>query len=92
MESRINLRSVCVVKREGENDNGKAREVILHESSVRCKKGVLTLQSLKKNANVLGMEEMSDDHFRVMIEATDLNDDKFIDQNEFVILCLHSVL
>ncbi|GLJ53338.1 hypothetical protein SUGI_1137370 [Cryptomeria japonica] len=49
---------------------------------------MLTLQSLKKNANVLGIEEMSDDHFKEMIEATDLNDDRFIDQNEFVMLTL----
>ncbi|GLJ26735.1 hypothetical protein SUGI_0520920 [Cryptomeria japonica] len=53
-----------------------------------AKKGVLTLQILKKNANLLGMEEMKDDRFREMIEAADLKGNRFLDQNEFCDLML----
>ncbi|GLJ22652.1 hypothetical protein SUGI_0426680 [Cryptomeria japonica] len=57
-----------------------------------AKKGMLNLQILKKNANLLGMEKMSDDQFRAMIEVVDLNGNRFIDQNEFVISCSHLAL
>ncbi|KAH9323622.1 hypothetical protein KI387_018261, partial [Taxus chinensis] len=55
-----------------------------------AEKGVITLQSLKKNASrVLGMsEEMSEDEMVAMIEAADLNGDGVLDQNEFCLVML----
>ncbi|GLJ32769.1 hypothetical protein SUGI_0659870 [Cryptomeria japonica] len=53
-----------------------------------AEKGVITLQSLKKNASLLGVEAMSEDQIGAMIEAADLNGDGVLDQNEFCVLML----
>ncbi|GLJ32762.1 hypothetical protein SUGI_0659780 [Cryptomeria japonica] len=53
-----------------------------------AEKAVITLQSLKKNANLLGMGEMSEDQVRAMIETADLNGDGVLDQNEFCVLMI----
>uniref|UniRef100_A0A0D6R7E6 EF-hand domain-containing protein n=1 Tax=Araucaria cunninghamii TaxID=56994 RepID=A0A0D6R7E6_ARACU len=50
--------------------------------------GVITLQSLTKNAGLLGMEAMSEEELRAMLEAGDLNGDGVLDQNEFCILMM----
>uniref|UniRef100_A0A0D6R3T2 EF-hand domain-containing protein n=1 Tax=Araucaria cunninghamii TaxID=56994 RepID=A0A0D6R3T2_ARACU len=51
-------------------------------------KGVITLQSLHKNASALGIEGMGEDELRAMIVTGDLNGDGVLDQKEFCILML----
>lgn len=52
-----------------------------------CEKGVITLESLKKNSAVLGLEDVSDDELlRCMIEEGDLDGDGCLNQMEFCVL------
>ncbi|KAL0363287.1 UNVERIFIED_CONTAM: Calcium-binding protein PBP1 [Sesamum calycinum] len=52
-----------------------------------CEKGVITLESLKKNSAVLGLEDVSDDELlRGMIKEGDLDGDGCLNQMEFCVL------
>jgi len=50
--------------------------------------GVITFDSLKRNAAVLGMESMKDEELRAMIEEGDLDGDGVLDMNEFCVLMI----
>ncbi|XP_074293417.1 calcium-binding protein KRP1-like [Silene latifolia] len=49
-------------------------------------KGVITFESLKKNAYVLGLHDMKDDELACMLKEGDLDGDGGINQMEFCIL------
>ncbi|KZV55193.1 hypothetical protein F511_12780 [Dorcoceras hygrometricum] len=49
-------------------------------------KGLITLESLKKNSAALGVQNMSDDEFRSMLSEGDLDGDGSLDQMEFCVL------
>ncbi|KAK4439265.1 Calcium-binding protein PBP1 [Sesamum alatum] len=52
-----------------------------------CDKGLITLESLKKNSAVLGLEDVSDDELlRCMIREGDLDGDGCLNQMEFCVL------
>uniref|UniRef100_A0A0C9S7T2 TSA: Wollemia nobilis Ref_Wollemi_Transcript_7699_723 transcribed RNA sequence n=1 Tax=Wollemia nobilis TaxID=56998 RepID=A0A0C9S7T2_9CONI len=51
-----------------------------------AEKGVITVQSLQRNASLLGIEAMSEDELRAMIEAGDIDGNGVVDQQEFCIL------
>ncbi|XP_073313617.1 calcium-binding protein KRP1-like [Primulina huaijiensis] len=49
-------------------------------------KGVITLESLKKNSAALGLQNMSDDELRSMLKEGDLDGDGSLNQMEFCVL------
>ncbi|KAJ3696049.1 hypothetical protein LUZ60_001426 [Juncus effusus] len=49
-------------------------------------RGLITLESLKRNAPRLGMERLGDDELLEMVREGDLDGDGALDQNEFCIL------
>ena len=49
-------------------------------------KGVITLESLKRNAALLGLREMSDDELHSMLTEGDLDGDGALNQMEFCVL------
>ncbi|KAF8031413.1 hypothetical protein BT93_D0576 [Corymbia citriodora subsp. variegata] len=49
-------------------------------------KGVITLESLKRNAGLLGLSGMSDDDVRSMPREGDLDGDGTLDEREFCVL------
>ncbi|KAF8036244.1 hypothetical protein BT93_C2069 [Corymbia citriodora subsp. variegata] len=49
-------------------------------------KGVITLESLKRNAGLLGLSGMSDDDVQSMLSEGDLNRDGTLDEREFCVL------
>uniref|UniRef100_A0A7N0V2V9 EF-hand domain-containing protein n=1 Tax=Kalanchoe fedtschenkoi TaxID=63787 RepID=A0A7N0V2V9_KALFE len=49
-------------------------------------RGVITAESLKRNAALLGMEEMSEDEARSMVREGDLDGDGVLNQTEFCVL------
>ncbi|GLJ32770.1 hypothetical protein SUGI_0659880 [Cryptomeria japonica] len=51
-----------------------------------AEKGVITLESLKRNSGVLGIEAMNEDQLQAMIAAADLNGDGVVDENEFCVM------
>ncbi|KAI3456372.1 hypothetical protein Pfo_013035 [Paulownia fortunei] len=52
-----------------------------------CEKGVITLESLKKNSAVLGLQDVSDDELlRCMLKEGDLDGDGCLNQMEFCVL------
>lgn len=53
-----------------------------------AERGVISVDSLKKNAALLGMEWMNDEDLRAMIEEGDLNGDGTLDLNEFCVLMI----
>ena len=50
------------------------------------KRGLITLDSLKRNAPKLGMERLGDDELLEMVRQGDLDEDGALDQTEFCIL------
>lgn len=50
------------------------------------KRGLITLESLKRNAPRLGMERLGDDELVEMVREGDLDGDGALDQSEFCIL------
>ena len=50
------------------------------------KKGVITLESLRRNAARLGLEGLADDELLGMLTEGDLDGDGVLDQTEFCIL------
>ncbi|PIN20866.1 hypothetical protein CDL12_06422 [Handroanthus impetiginosus] len=49
-------------------------------------KGLVTLESLKKNSVLLGLQDLSDDELQIMVTEAYLNGDGVLDQMEFCIL------
>ncbi|CAK9176771.1 unnamed protein product [Ilex paraguariensis] len=49
-------------------------------------KGVITLESLKKNSAVLGLADMSDDELECMMKEGDLDGNGSLNQTEFCVL------
>lgn len=49
-------------------------------------KGVITLESLKKNAQVLGLEGLNEDELRCMLREGDMDGDGCLNQMEFCVL------
>ncbi|KAK3014358.1 hypothetical protein RJ639_009080 [Escallonia herrerae] len=49
-------------------------------------KGVITLESLRRNSVVLGLGGMSDDELKSMLEEGDLDGDGSLNQMEFCVL------
>lgn len=49
-------------------------------------KGVITFESLKKNACYLGLQELSDDDLRSMLKEGDFDGDGALNQMEFCVL------
>ncbi|KAJ3679417.1 hypothetical protein LUZ60_017428 [Juncus effusus] len=49
-------------------------------------RGVITFDSLKRNANVFGLEGLSDDELIEMVREGDLDGDGVLDQTEFCVL------
>ncbi|KAJ1698423.1 hypothetical protein LUZ63_006935 [Rhynchospora breviuscula] len=52
------------------------------------KKGLITLESLKRNAPRLGLERLGDDELIEMVREGDLDGDNALDQYEFCILMI----
>ncbi|KAJ9168960.1 hypothetical protein P3X46_020433 [Hevea brasiliensis] len=50
------------------------------------KKGVITFESLKRNANLLGLQDMSDDEVMCMLREGDLDGDGALNEMEFCTL------
>ncbi|KAJ3708452.1 hypothetical protein LUZ61_012157 [Rhynchospora tenuis] len=50
------------------------------------RKGVITFDSLKKNARAFGLEGLSDDELMGMVKEGDLDGDDALDMNEFCTL------
>lgn len=49
-------------------------------------KGVITLESLKRNASLLGLQELRDDELQSMLREGDLDGDGALNQMEFCVL------
>ncbi|XP_034701658.1 calcium-binding protein KRP1-like [Vitis riparia] len=49
-------------------------------------KGVITLESLKRNAALLGLQELRDDELQSMLREGDLDGDGALNQMEFCVL------
>lgn len=49
-------------------------------------KGVITLESLKRNAALLGLQELSDDELHSMLREGDMDGDGALSQMEFCVL------
>ncbi|EEF37736.1 ccd1, putative [Ricinus communis] len=49
-------------------------------------KGVITFESLKRNANLLGLQDMSDDEVMCMLREGDLDGDGALNEMEFCTL------
>ncbi|KAK3433235.1 hypothetical protein EUGRSUZ_D00773 [Eucalyptus grandis] len=49
-------------------------------------KGVITLDSLRRNAALMGLSGMSDDDVRSMLQEGDLDGDGTLDEKEFCVL------
>ncbi|CAH9109633.1 unnamed protein product [Cuscuta epithymum] len=49
-------------------------------------KGVITFQSLKRNAAVLGLQELRDDELQSMVREGDIDGDGALDEMEFCVL------
>ncbi|KAJ4734235.1 Calcium-binding protein PBP1 [Rhynchospora pubera] len=52
------------------------------------KKGLITLESLKRNAPRLGLERLGEDELIEMVREGDLDGDNALDQYEFCILMI----
>lgn len=50
------------------------------------RKGVITFDSLKRNAGAFGLDGLSDDELMGMVREGDLDGDGALDQNEFCVL------
>ncbi|XP_057528414.1 calcium-binding protein PBP1-like [Amaranthus tricolor] len=49
-------------------------------------KGVITFDSLKKSAALLGLQDLTDDHLRSMLNEGDFDGDGALNQMEFCVL------
>lgn len=49
-------------------------------------KGVITFESLKRNSALLGLQDLSDDDLRSMLEEGDFDGDGALNQMEFCVL------
>lgn len=49
-------------------------------------KGVITFESLKKNSALLGLQDLSDDDLKGMVEEGDFDGDGALNQMEFCVL------
>ncbi|XP_021811825.1 calcium-binding protein PBP1-like [Prunus avium] len=49
-------------------------------------KGVITFESLKRNSSLLGLQDLSDDDLRSMLEEGDFDGDGALNQMEFCVL------
>ncbi|KAB2615784.1 calcium-binding protein PBP1 [Pyrus ussuriensis x Pyrus communis] len=53
---------------------------------VDSSKGVITLESLKRNSALLGLQDLSDDDLRSMVDEGDFDGDGALNQMEFCVL------
>lgn len=55
---------------------------------VDVEKGLITLESLKKKASVLGLQDMGDEQLKCMLREGDLDGDECLNEMEFCVLMI----
>ena len=52
--------------------------------------GLITLESLKRNSSLLGLDSLTNSELRVMLEEGDLDGDRVLNEHEFCVLIIRS--